>query len=265
MPIDWCSQYALHIFETYFHRNPTVFQVNIAINGSRCLSILLNFDAINEIAFDFFAVPLNVSYAALESLLQFVYYGEVNVNEDDLAAFLSSAETLQIKGLSDSGYRYEQQPSNDLATPTCQLDANYNECFVGHQTQTNDKQSIVSARPNKRSAGEQSVAVAPKRTKVHDSMDADKRQHKTASATVVSDWVGELDGLVLPTETLSFDCYEQTVDNVEVSFVDMFDEAGYMPDEGEHICLSTDNLTNNINDRLQYYFIQCRCCPANIR
>lgn len=41
----------------------------------------------------------------LESLLAFMYRGEINVHQQDLASFLKTAESLQIKGLSDCSER----------------------------------------------------------------------------------------------------------------------------------------------------------------
>lgn len=41
----------------------------------------------------------------LEALLAFMYRGEINVHQQDLASFLKTAESLQIKGLSDSSER----------------------------------------------------------------------------------------------------------------------------------------------------------------
>lgn len=43
----------------------------------------------------------NVSHSALKDLIQFMYCGEVNVKQDALPAFISTAESLQIKGLTD--------------------------------------------------------------------------------------------------------------------------------------------------------------------
>lgn len=45
----------------------------------------------------------DVSHAALKDLIQFMYCGEVNVKQDALPAFISTAEALQIKGLTESG------------------------------------------------------------------------------------------------------------------------------------------------------------------
>jgi hypothetical protein len=43
-----------------------------------------------------------VSASALKDLIQFMYCGEVNVKQEALPAFISTAEALQIKGLTES-------------------------------------------------------------------------------------------------------------------------------------------------------------------
>ena len=43
-----------------------------------------------------------VSFSNLESLLDFMYYGEVNIAQENLNSFLSVAEELQVKGLTQS-------------------------------------------------------------------------------------------------------------------------------------------------------------------
>lgn len=49
----------------------------------------------------------NVSHSALKDLIQFMYCGEVNVKQDALPAFISTAESLQIKGLTDVSTKYK--------------------------------------------------------------------------------------------------------------------------------------------------------------
>lgn len=44
----------------------------------------------------------DTGYKELEALLQFMYRGEVNVRQEELAMFLKTAEMLQIKGLTGS-------------------------------------------------------------------------------------------------------------------------------------------------------------------
>nr|XP_049461666.1 modifier of mdg4-like isoform X1 [Anopheles coluzzii] len=55
---------------------------------------------VNQHAFIFLK---DVSHSALQDLIQFMYCGEVNVKQDALPAFISTAEALQIKGLTETG------------------------------------------------------------------------------------------------------------------------------------------------------------------
>ncbi|XP_016917644.1 protein abrupt-like isoform X2 [Apis cerana] len=41
----------------------------------------------------------DMKYAEIESLLKFMYQGEININQEDLSTFLKVAQTLQIRGL----------------------------------------------------------------------------------------------------------------------------------------------------------------------
>ncbi|XP_026284236.1 protein tramtrack, beta isoform isoform X18 [Frankliniella occidentalis] len=49
----------------------------------------------------------DTGYKELEALLQFMYRGEVNVRQEELAMFLKTAEMLQIKGLTGSDSKKE--------------------------------------------------------------------------------------------------------------------------------------------------------------
>ncbi|KAL9893460.1 modifier of mdg4-like isoform X9 [Glossina fuscipes] len=62
----------------------------------------------------------DVSHTALKDLIQFMYCGEVNVKQEALPAFISTAEALQIKGLTDSDPPPSQTPP-EPSTPTPQL------------------------------------------------------------------------------------------------------------------------------------------------
>ncbi|XP_053667387.1 uncharacterized protein LOC128717110 [Anopheles marshallii] len=53
----------------------------------------------------------DVTHAALQDLIQFMYCGEVNVKQDALPAFISTAESLQIKGLTETGDSAPSQQS----------------------------------------------------------------------------------------------------------------------------------------------------------
>jgi len=60
-----------------------------------------NYQCINLFYCIFSVFLNNVSHSALKDLIQFMYCGEVNVKQDALPAFISTAESLQIKGLTD--------------------------------------------------------------------------------------------------------------------------------------------------------------------
>lgn len=46
-------------------------------------------------------LPPEVRFADLEKLLRFIYQGEVNVHQENLARFLKTAEMLKIRGLAE--------------------------------------------------------------------------------------------------------------------------------------------------------------------
>ena len=93
----------------------------------------------------------------LEAILDFIYRGEVNINQEDLDEFLALAEELQLKGLEKDEehtsnadeenmvtqktlkHKYYQSKANSIVSQTNQgLDCQY-------LTQVNKKQLVVSA------------------------------------------------------------------------------------------------------------------------
>lgn len=56
----------------------------------------------------------DVSHTALKDLIQFMYCGEVNVKQDALPTFISTAEALQIKGLTETVSVFISYPRNRL-------------------------------------------------------------------------------------------------------------------------------------------------------
>ncbi|XP_057378296.1 longitudinals lacking protein, isoforms A/B/D/L-like [Daphnia carinata] len=60
----------------------------------------------------------DIPFQHLQALVHYIYHGEVNIAEDQLADLLSTAESLQIKGLTDSDCKMnniEQRNPDDLA------------------------------------------------------------------------------------------------------------------------------------------------------
>ncbi|XP_049874597.1 protein jim lovell isoform X2 [Pectinophora gossypiella] len=60
----------------------------------------------------------DVKYAELRAMMDYMYRGEVNISQDQLAALLKAAESLQIKGLSDNKpSRPPSRPAPPAAAP----------------------------------------------------------------------------------------------------------------------------------------------------
>lgn len=68
----------------------------------------------------------DVKFQELRAMMDYMYRGEVNISQDQLAALLKAAESLQIKGLSDSsgGRNNGAQPKDTSAA---------NKAKVGHK------------------------------------------------------------------------------------------------------------------------------------
>jgi len=79
-----------------------------------------------------------VRYTDLLSVLNFMYHGEVNVAQDDLNTFLSVAEDLKVKGLtqssSSSNNSYQTSPPRQLTT-------------VNQQTKRNNQEPTLASAP----------------------------------------------------------------------------------------------------------------------
>lgn len=59
----------------------------------------------------------DVKFQELKAMMDYMYRGEVNISQDQLAALLKAAESLQIKGLSDSRGNSSSQKSDVKPTP----------------------------------------------------------------------------------------------------------------------------------------------------
>jgi len=63
-----------------------------------------------------------VRFNDLQSIMQFMYHGEVNVAQEDLNSFLAVAEDLQIKGLTQNHSKTSTSSSSVKQTPVPQKD-----------------------------------------------------------------------------------------------------------------------------------------------
>ncbi|KYN03480.1 Longitudinals lacking protein, isoforms A/B/D/L [Cyphomyrmex costatus] len=64
----------------------------------------------------------DVKFKELKAMMDYMYRGEVNISQDQLAALLKAAESLQIKGLSESktagSCKTESRPQKTVSLPT---------------------------------------------------------------------------------------------------------------------------------------------------
>jgi hypothetical protein len=56
----------------------------------------------------------DVEFRHLQSLIEFMYAGEVNVAQAHLSSFLRTAESLQIRGLTEAPQRHKQDPKDKV-------------------------------------------------------------------------------------------------------------------------------------------------------
>ena len=59
----------------------------------------------------------DVKFKELKAMMDYMYRGEVNISQDQLAALLKAAESLQIKGLSESKTGGNGGPKSDVRQP----------------------------------------------------------------------------------------------------------------------------------------------------
>lgn len=59
----------------------------------------------------------DVTFQELKALIDYMYRGEVNVSQEQLAALIKTAESLKIKGLADGGDKNKKSSSSNSNTP----------------------------------------------------------------------------------------------------------------------------------------------------
>ena len=104
-----------------------------------------------------------VSFSDLESLLDFMYYGEVNIAQENLNSFLSVAEELQIKGLT----QLSTASSNSNQTPSTAPKSNNTSSFVKPRVKPQTDSEVVEVEEEQKvktepakSGGEQQMVAS---------------------------------------------------------------------------------------------------------
>jgi len=86
-----------------------------------------------------------VRFNDLQSIMQFMYHGEVNVAQEDLNSFLAVAEDLQIKGLTQNHSKTSTSSSSVKQTPIPQKDPLPNRVRPV-QSQNDEVQEVVAIK-----------------------------------------------------------------------------------------------------------------------
>lgn len=80
----------------------------------------------------------DVPHAALKDLIQFMYCGEVNVKQDALPTFISTAEALQIKGLTENG----DQPATPATHSATHIPIKANQTSTVQRSRTIQQRNV---------------------------------------------------------------------------------------------------------------------------
>lgn len=114
----------------------------------------------------------DMGYAEVESLLRFMYQGEVNVKQEELASFLKVAEILQIKGLTGEGgenrndfIKEEDRSSSRTDTLKSDQDSDGNDVQRASRRAPNHEGS-VRRRKHRGSTGQTTNCAKRSRTSV---------------------------------------------------------------------------------------------------
>lgn len=84
-------------YDRYYHISPfSLFQMVLSACSPYFNALFVNHPEKHPIV-----ILKDVPYADMKSLLDFMYRGEVSVDQERLTAFLRVAETLRIKGLTE--------------------------------------------------------------------------------------------------------------------------------------------------------------------
>ncbi|XP_077286216.1 uncharacterized protein LOC143911262 isoform X2 [Arctopsyche grandis] len=85
----------------------------------------------------------DISYRAMKSLLQFMYNGEVSVRQEDLTSFISTAETLEIKGLTNKlSNQTDSDRSKEIVTTKAAKSNNTTENIIDSDILSNDSDNL---------------------------------------------------------------------------------------------------------------------------
>ncbi len=108
-----------------------------------------------------------VRYSDVAAILNFMYHGEVNVNQEDLQTFLAAAEELRIRGLSDrSSNTGEPAPVTGQASPSLPHKRKAPSPLADHSSSPKSSRRVEAAAATATPDGGDVSASRPKRSMV---------------------------------------------------------------------------------------------------
>jgi len=179
----------------------------------------------------------DVPFLELQSILEFVYLGEVNVEQDRLQSFLKTAELLRIKGLTDG--LQENGSKSEKKNRTISGENKEKSPVVPNIKPVAEGGSVLKTNLLKRPASALSDEILTNGTpKKNLFLETPEKRAKSAL-----DFIGNHDEVIIP----------QTVSN-DMEFEDFTEddiENGY---DGEHIIVAGDPVTNeDFEDHIEHY------------
>lgn len=106
----------------------------------------------------------DVKFSELQTIINFMYNGQVDVSQNDLSSLLKTAETLKVKGLADIDQANQSEgdrPSeHDLPNPSSQYSPQKtNESSLGKRQKQNYASSSQNVVPHKQHPGSNFPAI----------------------------------------------------------------------------------------------------------
>jgi Cys2His2 zinc finger developmental/cell cycle regulator len=99
----------------------------------------------------------DIPYADMKSLLDFMYRGEVSVDQERLSAFLRVAESLRIKGLTEVN---DEKPANGNSTSNNNSTRDQTDTPLSSSSQQNRMQSYVQQQQQQRKVLQQQQQIS---------------------------------------------------------------------------------------------------------
>merc|ERR1712055_307089 len=86
-----------------------------------------------------------VGRSQLEQVIDFLYYGEASITQDEMKDFFETAKSLQIKGLQGDVQGMGENIQEELKPQLVDTNNEYEEAYYGDQNNINNQETIVDS------------------------------------------------------------------------------------------------------------------------